>query len=66
MLDKLPPDSDIGYSSHPKPPGALPVSARSIGSFAQSPLPPTLLEWLNSPANTPPATSNRLAEHRGR
>ncbi|KAA1078978.1 ERMES complex subunit mmm1 [Puccinia graminis f. sp. tritici] len=75
---QAPPDSD-GYSSHPKPPGGLPNSARSIGSFPESPLPPTLSqdhlknsvthhEWLNYPRSpdTPTSASNRLAEDRGR
>jgi hypothetical protein len=53
MLDQqAPPDFDR-YSSHPKPPGAVPVSARSIVSFAESPLPPTLQEWLDCPPDTP-------------
>ncbi|POV95111.1 hypothetical protein PSTT_16447 [Puccinia striiformis] len=67
-----PPDSD-GYANRPKPPGALPVSARSIGSFGESStLPPhgqlkpsTQHEWLKqrSLEQTP---TNRSAEDRGR
>ncbi|WAR60152.1 hypothetical protein PtB15_9B89 [Puccinia triticina] len=74
---QAPPDSD-GYSNQPKPPGALPVSARSIGSFVDSQPLPTLSEenpnnsteheWLkyHRSLDTPVVASNRFAEDRGR